>query len=140
MTLHSPDTLSIPFTKFYFLCIICFVTGPHLTSGSLHVHGNYWPTGWESRIIDLKQSLLFLNQLQSLATCKLLVSLGSCSAAYYPHINSSYSIYALYGSLLAHVRIYPLYTVQPSIPRGFPSLSCRGNFLSLVISLYHNHR
>ena len=32
--------------------------------------------------------------------------------------------------------IHPLYTAQPSFPQGFPSPSCRGNCLSLVIFLY----
>ena len=46
---------------------------------SLHVNGNYWQTGWESQNIELRQSFIFLNQLQPLATYKLLVSLGSGS-------------------------------------------------------------
>ena len=55
----------------------------------LHVYGNYWQTGWESRIIELRQSLIFLNQLQPLA----LISLVLVAYSLYPSINSSYSIY-----------------------------------------------
>ena len=48
---------------------------------------DYWHTGWESQIIELRRSLIFLNQLQPLAACTFIVSLGSDS------INASYSIY-----------------------------------------------
>ena len=79
---------------------------------SFHVDGNYWQKGWESRIIELKQSLLFLNQLQSLATCKLLVSLGSSREQFYIPVKlfvlnlctdrskHMYSTYPLYNFIL----------------------------------------
>ena len=59
-------------------CTICmYIVYVYAVVCSFHVNGNYWQTGWESLIIELKESLLFLTQLQSLATRKLLVSFGS---------------------------------------------------------------
>ena len=69
----------------------------------MNVNGNYGQTGWEYRIIDLRSTLVFPNQLQLLATYKLLVSLGLISQ-YKPFVLNlctdyskfMYSIYLLY--------------------------------------------
>ena len=117
----------------------------------------------ELSIVGTLKCVCMQSPCQSLATCKLLVSLGSGSA----QIISPYKLIVLnlctnHSQLMYCIN--PLYTVQPFIPKGFPSLacnclslvislylieayivsylslSCRDNCLSLVISLYLNHR